>query len=169
MRISAALVLSCEGRRWGVTDPKTITAIALGSASLLAFLFIELRQSSPLLDLGLFKSRMFAGATSSAVGNYVALFIMLILMPFFLEEGLGLDPTATGLVLSVQPLLMAVSAAPSGWLSDRIGSRGLATGGMLILSAGLFGLSTLGPSTSIAIVVACLAVVGLGTHQIIES
>lgn len=157
-----------EGRRWGLADPKTVTAIALGSTSLAAFLWIELRHSAPLLDLGLFKSRMFAGATSSAVGNYIALLIMLILMPFFLEEGLGLMPTATGLVLSVQPLVMAVVTAPSGWLSDRIGSRGLATAGMLILSAGLFGLSTLGPDTSTAAVVAYLAVVGFGTGVFIS-
>jgi MFS family permease len=115
------------------------------------------------LDLSLFASRVFTGSVLSALCNYIALFVSILLLPFYLEEGLGRDPARAGLILSVQPLVMALVASPSGWLSDRIGSRGLATLGMLVLSGGLWGLSGLGAGAPGAHVVLWLAVMGFGT------
>jgi len=56
------------------------------------------------------------------------------------------DPES-GLLLSSQPLAMALVASPSGWLSDRIGTRPLAVAGMVAMAAGLLGLSFIGPAT----------------------
>jgi EmrB/QacA subfamily drug resistance transporter len=157
------LLVVSESQRWGAGFWMTWLALGLGVAGILAFVLIQLRNSSPLLDFNLFRSQVFSGSALSAVANYIALFCVFILMPFYLEEGLRLPTAVAGLVLSVCPLVMAVVASPAGWLSDRIGSRGLATGGMLILAAGIFGLSRLGADESIALVVLCLATVGLGT------
>jgi EmrB/QacA subfamily drug resistance transporter len=157
------LLLVSESQRWGAGFWMTWVVLGLGIAGILAFVLIQLRSTSPLLDFSLFRSRVFSGSALSAVANYIALFCVFILMPFYLEEGLHLPTAVAGLTLSACPLVMAVVASPSGWLSDRIGSRGLATGGMLVLAAGIFGLSRLGADESIALVVLCLAVVGLGT------
>ena len=58
---------------------------------------------------------------------------------------------------------VALVASPAGRLSDRIGSRGLATAGLLVLAVGVGGLSTVGADSSITVVMAWLAVMGLGT------
>jgi MFS family permease len=118
--------------------------------------------------LALFRSWTFSGAVLSALANYVALFAVILLIPFYLEEGLGLAPSRVGLYLAVQPLAMAVVASPSGWLSDRIGSRGLATGGMLLLVVGLVGASTLDAGSAVPTVICWLALIGLGTGVFIS-
>ena len=145
-----------------------LVAGGAGAAALVAFVLVERRSASPLLDLGLFRSRVFTGAAASALANYVALFGMILLVPFYLEEALGLSSSRAGLVLTAQPFAMAISASPAGWLSDRIGSRVLATGGMLGLAGGLLGLSTVGPETPEIVVAAWLGACGLGTGVFIS-
>jgi MFS family permease len=157
------LLLLSECQRWGAGFFLTWLSAGLGFVGMSVFILLQRRIASPLLDLNLFRSRMFMGASISAVANYIALFSVTILMPFYLEEGLGKSPAVTGMFLSVQPLLMALVASPSGWLSDRLGSRGLATAGMLVMAAGLFGLSGLGPDSGEARVILWLGTVGLGT------
>ncbi len=84
-------------------------------------------------------------------------------MPFYLIQGRGLSPAQAGLLLTAQPLIMAIAAPISGTLSDRIGSRTPGTLGMLILAGGLLLLSRLGPGSSFAYIALGLAVTGLGT------
>jgi MFS family permease len=143
-------------------------AAAAGLAALAGFVLIERASPCPLLDLGLFRSRIFTGSVASAVANYVSLFVIMLLLPFYLIEGLGLSAQRAGLVLSVQPLLMALAASPSGWLSDRIGSRALATAGLLVSSAGMLGLASLGPESTPLAAAGFLAVVGFGTGVFIS-
>lgn len=162
------LVAVVEGPTWGWLAPRTL-ALALGGLALLAgFTLLEKRVRAPLLHLELFRSRVFTGAVLSAIANYVALFVPIFLLPFGLREGLGLTPGATGAFLAVQPFVMALVASPSGWLSDRVGTRWLATSGMALLAVGLVGLSTLREGFGSAATVAWLAVMGLGTGVFIS-
>ncbi len=157
------LLAISNAQSWGASAWQTWVTSASGLVAMVVFVWLQARSRSPLLDLSLFRSRVFTGAVVSAVANYIALFSVILLLPFYLEEGLGLDPARTGMLLSTQPLVMALVASPSGWLSDRLGSRGLAFAGMLVMAFGLFGLSGLDQAGSQAAVVAWLAVVGLGT------
>ena len=99
----------------------------------------------------------------SAVANYVALFTIIIMLPFYLEEGKGYAPSRAGLFLSVQPLLMALVASSAGRLSDRLGPRWLCVTGMTIMAAGVALLSLSGAETAPWQVVIGLALAGLGT------
>ena len=162
------LLALSEGPVWGYASWKPWVSGVTGLAALAAMVAAGRRAVTPLLDLSLFRSRLFTSAMGAAVTNYVALFVVILLLPFYLEEGLGRSPASSGLVLSVQSLTMALVASPSGWLSDRLGSRGLATGGLLVLALGLGGLSTVGADSTTATVVAWIAVVGLGTGVFIS-
>jgi len=123
----------------------------------------ESERPAPLFDLSLFRSRIFTLSVTSAVFNYVALFTAVLLMPFYLEEGRALPPATVGLVLVAQPLVMAITASPSGWLSDRIGTRALTVVGMILVAGGLGGMASLGPASSEWAAAGWLALVGLGT------
>lgn len=150
------------GGQWGWTSWQTLAAAVLGLVFLAAFVRVETIREQPLIRLGLFRSRAFTGATLSAFCNYVSLFVSAILLPFYLMEGKGMPASQAGLLLAIQSLVMALTAAPAGWISDRIGSRGLAVTGLLILTAGLGGISTVGPLTTPIMVAAWLAIMGLG-------
>ncbi|MBN2803277.1 MAG: MFS transporter [Deltaproteobacteria bacterium] len=134
-----------------------------GVVILIDFVFYELRVKSPLLDVRMFKTRNLSVASLSAVANYIALFTVLMLLPFYLEEGLGFSTAKTGMLLSAQPLMMALFATPSGWLSDRFGSRIFAKAGMGIMGIGLLGLSFADDNSCIAIIIVWLGLIGMGT------
>jgi MFS family permease len=114
-------------------------------------------------DLALFRDRVFAAATLSAGMNYIALFVVTFILPFYLIQARGMSPSRAGLILTAQPIAMAVSAPLSGAISDRIGSRVPSTMGMLIMAVGLGLLARLGPNAPSREIVAALAVTGLGT------
>jgi MFS family permease len=157
-----------QGHAWGWTSAP-ILALLVGAVLLLgAFVLIERRVASPMLDLALFRHRLFSAATASAVLNYICLYTVTFVLPFYLIQGRSLNPAQAGLVLTAQPLVMAFAAPISGTLSDRIGSRALSTLGMGILSVGLLLLSRLGSGSPLSSVTLALAVVGLGTGVFIS-
>ena len=151
-----------QGHAWGWTSPAILVLLAAAAVLLGAFLLIEQRAANPMLDLSLFQRRLFSAAVSSAVLNYICLYSITFVLPFYLIQGRGLNPAQAGLLLTAQPLVMAIAAPVSGTLSDRIGSRVLSTLGMSILAAGLFLLSRIGPDTPLSSVAVALAIVGLG-------
>lgn len=157
------LIAVSRGVDWGWTSPATLGCAVGGIALLGAFVWQQTRAESPMLDLSLFKSKVFSGAVLSALGNYVALFVAIILLPYYLTEARGSDSLHAGIILSAQPLVMAIVASPAGRLSDRIGSRGLATSGMLVLAVGMGGLAFVDGQTPLWLVATWLGVVGLGT------
>lgn len=151
-----------QGSEWGWTSLPVLALMLLAAGLLTLFVQVELRVTSPMLDLSLFRNRLFSAATLSAVLNYAALYSIVFLLPFYLEQGRGLDTATAGLVLTAQPLLMAVTAPLSGTLSDRIGSRLPGTLGMGILTAALLMLSRLSADTPLSSVALALALAGLG-------
>jgi EmrB/QacA subfamily drug resistance transporter len=159
-----ALLLGLNrGHAWGWTSPG-ILAMTVASPVLLAvFVHLESRATSPMLDLGLFHSGLFSASTASAMLNYVCVSMVAFLVPFYLIQGRGLSPAQAGLLLTIQPLVMAVAAPLSGTVSDRVGSRWPATAGMLILAVGVWLLSQLDADSSWGLVELGLIVTGLGT------
>lgn len=158
----AILVGLNQGHAWGWTSPGILLSLAMGVLLLTLFLTIERRVAAPMLDLSLFNSRLFSAATLSAVLNYVSVFGILFLLPFYLIQGRGMSPEQAGLLLAVQPLVMTVVAPLSGTLSDRIGSRLPATLGMAVLATALVVLSRLGPESPLLHVAGGLALAGVG-------
>ena len=114
-------------------------------------------------ELRMFRSPVFSGAMAAAVLLYSSVFVAMLLIPFYLEEGLLMRPEQVGAILMAQPLVMAAVASPAGWWSDRIGTRILAAGGMLICAVilGAMGLLFDG-TTSLWLVAFTLVVLGLG-------
>ncbi len=121
------------------------TALALmGLAALALFLFIETRVASPLLDIRLFRNTPFAFSTLTALLNYSSVFGVAFIMSLYLQLIPGFGAEQAGLILLAQPVMMAVFSPLSGWLSDRIEPRIIASAGMAIVSASIFALSRLG-------------------------
>ncbi len=151
-----------RGSAWGWGSPRVLGLLGLALVLLAAFLVVERRVAQPMLDLSLFRRWLFSAAAFSAVLNYICTYTVIFLLPFYLIRGRGLDSAEAGLVLTAQPLVMALVAPLSGTLSDRIGSRLPATLGMSVLALGLFLLARLTPTTPLPGVMARLAVTGLG-------
>lgn len=157
-----------QGHAWGWGSPATLGTLGFAAVALTAFVAIERRGASPMLDLSLFADATFSAATASALLNYVSVYTVVFIMPFYLIQGRGLPAGRAGLLLAVQSIVMAVTAPLSGSLSDRIGPRAPIVSGLLVLAGGLAWLGTLGAATPLPVVTAALAVVGLGTGAFIS-
>jgi EmrB/QacA subfamily drug resistance transporter len=158
--LSLLLALN-QGHAWGWGSPAVLGLLALAAAALFAFVAAERRRPEPMLDLSLFGRRAFSGAVWSAMVSYLAQFAVIYLVPYYLQSR-GLGPLAAGAVMTAQPVMMMLTAPLSGTLSDRLGTRGPVVLGLAVLTAGLLGLSAVGPGTPLGLVILCNAVAGLG-------
>ena len=157
-----------KGAEWGWSSPSVLGLLAGAVFLLVVFIQIERRSSAPMLDLSLFRIPLFSTSVASAVLNYICVYSITFLMPFYLIQGRGLNSAQAGLLLTVQPILMAITAPISGAFSDRVGSRMPGMLGMGVLAVGLFLLSGLGSETGLWLVVLGLAVAGSGTGTFIS-
>ncbi len=159
----AFLLALNQGFSWGWASWPILSLLATAALALIVFVTIERHAPYPMLDLSLFRRRLFAASTASALLNYMGLYGIVFLLPFYLIQGRGLTPMAAGILLTAQPVAMAIVAPISGTLSDRIGSRLPSSLGMLILAAGIVLLSRLGPQSPLTMATVGLAVAGVGT------
>jgi EmrB/QacA subfamily drug resistance transporter len=164
----ALLLAMNQGYAWGWYSTPILGLFLFSGVSLASFIFVENRSQSPILDLHLFRNRVFSASVVSAILNYIAVFSILLLLPFYLLQGRGLSPSQAGLILTIQPIVMAIVAPISGSISDRIGTRLPTVFGMAILSLGIFLMSRLGPLTTIYEVGFALTIVGFGTGTFIS-
>lgn len=158
----ALLAALNEGHALGWMDVRIIGMFAASVLVFALFIRVELRAKSPMLDLSLFDNVVFSSTTFSALLNYCSVFSVLFALPFLLIQGRGLTAQHAGLILTAQPIVMAVMAPVSGVLSDRIGSRIPATLGMAILTGGILLLSATIQTDSLIAVAGALAVIGMG-------
>ncbi len=106
-------------------------------------LWVESRVRTPLLDLSLFRDRLFLMGNLTGLLNGVARNGVLFLLVFYLQGAEGKDPVEAGIELAPLAIGLLVLSPISGALADRHGSRLLATGGMLVTAVGLAGLTTI--------------------------
>jgi MFS family permease len=113
-----------------------------------------------MMDLSLFAERRFSFGILSGVGSYLVMFGVLLLVPFYVERGLGDGVARAGAELMALPLLFGLVAPLAGKLADRLGARSLTVSGMALVSGGLTVLALLRPGT--LGLVGLLAVLGVG-------
>ncbi|MGC5401181.1 MFS transporter [Streptomyces sp. DT20] len=139
------------GHTMGWTNPLADGLIAGGLILLAAFVVIENRVSAPLIELSLFRLRAFTfgnlAGLAISIGRGGMQFVLIIWLQGIWLPLHGYDYSDTPLWAGIFMLPLTagfLAAGPvSGYLSDRIGSRGLATGGALLFGASFLGLMLL--------------------------
>ena len=150
------------GGEVGWRSGAALGAAAVAIAALVAFLLVERRSAHPLLDLRLFRDRVFASATASLVLSFLAMFAIGFMMPFYLEELRGFSTEEAGLLLTPLPLALAVTAPLAGAVADRIGTRLLTATGLAICCVALVLIGALHAASSRADIIWRLALAGVG-------
>ncbi|HEX5923768.1 MAG TPA: MFS transporter [Baekduia sp.] len=144
-------------------DAHTIVALALAIVLLPAFLVIERRAPSPMLDLTLFADRGFAAATGAAFLAGLSRFALTFVFVLYFQGALGDDPIVAGVKLAPLALGMLISSPLAGAYADRHGARALAAIGMVVSAIGLAGMTTLGIGSSYWLAATWLLINGLGS------
>lgn len=138
----------------------------IGLAALAVFVFRQLRlqrDGRALLDLRPLGFRPFAVSLVLVVLGMMALFGVLILLPLYLQDVLGVSAFVTGLAVLPGGLVMGLLGPFVGRLYDRVGARPLVIPGTAVLALSLWGFTTVGASTSVPVLIGMhvLLVIGL--------
>ena len=108
-----------------------------GGIALVLFGLYERRTSSPLIDLRLFSIRIFTFGNLSLLLNALARGALMFLMTFSFQGLRGASPLTAGLMMLPLTIAIMVVGPISGRLSDRLGSRELSSGGLLVTAISL--------------------------------
>ncbi len=159
---SLSLVALMAGFSW-LPDARAVWLILAGLGGIGAFVVWETKTESPVLNVNLFrKSPTFAFSNLAALINYSATAAVGFLLSLYLQYIKGLDAETAGFVLVSQPIVMAIFSPLTGWLSDRIEPRIVASIGMALTVIGLALFTLLDGQTTLIFIEASLIFIGLG-------
>ena len=147
----------------GWDDPVVLAGLAAAAVLLPLFVLVEHRARAPMLDLTMFRDRMFAAATGAAFINGLSRFALMFVFVFYFQGAQGDDPITAGVKLAPLALGMLVSSPLAGWWADRRGSRTLSALGMVVTAAGLAGMTLLQADSAYWLSGMWLLVVGIGS------
>ncbi len=160
---ATTLLLAINAAKTGTLTSLPVLGFA-GAAVLAVVLFVavERRVREPMLEIDLFRIRLFAFSLASAFLFFVGTAGQELLVPLFIQQVLLASPATAGLAMSIVPFIRMLLSSPSGYLSDRFGPRWLASSGAALSALGLYGLSRVNANTPLAWIVGCLTVIGIG-------
>jgi len=159
--VSLLLALS-EGQEKGWDSSFIVLLFVSSVVFFIVFINIEIRTKQPVLDIGHFRNKQFAAANISALISFMAMFSVILLMPFLLLKELNYSPETAGLVFMSVPLVMSVVSPISGWLSDRTSSHVLSSIGIGFATLSILSLGYLNDNSSFMDVALRLSLLGLG-------
>jgi len=133
-----ALVTAIGQLASGTITLTAIGMVALFAISLSAFLLIEKKAKSPLLDLEIFKVKAFTLPCISNMLYFIGAFTMNIVGPFYFQGVLGFSPLQVGLFFLIMPIIMVIGSPIGGWLYDKHHSKYYSTIGMLVITGAMF-------------------------------
>jgi EmrB/QacA subfamily drug resistance transporter len=147
--LSATVYALIEVQRLGLSHPAVLAGLGLGVTCLSAFPWWEHRAADPMLPLTLFRERNFAVGNLATVFFYAAVSLGTLGLALFLQEGVGLTATQSGLATLPMPVLSFLLARTFGTLAGRNGPRlymavgpVVAAGGFLLMALSLHGRDT---------------------------
>ncbi len=159
----------------GISGPVQKIFSAAAMALFFMFLVWELSIEDPVLNLSLFKSRVFRNGNIAAFLTIVGMSSLMLLMPFYLQNVRNHSSLTIGLVMTAIPITMFIAAPIAGRLADTYGSRVLAVLGCALMSAslllmgstwgGIFEQPDMGQSIANVVAHLCLMGAGFGIFQ----
>ena len=160
--VSIVLAIN-QAPSWGLTSPAFLGLLLFGVLMLGLFVRVERGASQPIVDLSVFRNRVYASSIASMFLYFLAVGTAYYLLPFLLIQGLGYSSTIAGFVFALVPFSMGVLSPMTGGVSDRIGTRLLTTVGITVSAVTLVAMSFLGEGVAVGIVVLVLLFHGIGS------
>lgn len=151
---------------YGVINLPSLWAVGLiviGFVLLYAFIRVLKRTESPVLDLKIFKYKVFSRSCISAFMNYGSSYSVSFFLALYLQSIGALTASQAGLILLIQPIVQVTLSAKAGSLSDKMqDKRILPTLGMAITSFAVLMIIFLEVEANFYYIGAILILLGLG-------
>lgn len=156
-----------KASEYGLFSPIVIGCFLLSLVSAFTFVKIEQRVPEPMVSLSMFSNWSFSAGNLAKVCGYFGFASNSFMLPFYWDRALGLPATELGLVLTAFPIGMLIGSVVFGPLSDRVGTRVLATAGMVLLALAAASQTIVQPEMGVVPVMAAALLAGIGTGAFI--
>ena len=133
-----ALAMTLGRGNFGALNVGLLTATALGIG---LFAVAQRNAKNPLIQLASFRDPRLSASLAMSLIVATVMMATLVVAPFYLSRGLGLDAAMAGVALSTGPLVSTLSALLAERLADRFGAHRMMVAGLLSLATGTFLLS----------------------------
>ena len=162
--IQYGLTLTCVMYGFSLLpDREGFILLVAGTVMLLVFIAREYRISYPLWNVRLFSgNRVFLFSNLAALINYGATFAVTFFLSLYFQYTMGFSPEHAGMILVVQPVVMACCSPLAGRLSDRIAPGTIASAGMALSALALILLTFTGSDTPLIAFIGILVIFGIG-------
>jgi EmrB/QacA subfamily drug resistance transporter len=160
-----ALAMTMGRGRFGPLNTALLLAAVLGIG---LFLLAEARVASPLIRLAAFRNAVLSASLAMNALVSTVMMATLVVGPFYLSRALGLNEAVVGIVMSIGPIISALSGVPAGRIVDRLGAPFMVAVGLIEMAAGSFALSVLPGMFGIAGYIAAIAVLTPG-YQLFQA
>jgi MFS family permease len=154
-----ALAVTIGRGSFGSLNMALLAAAAVGAG---LFILAQARSESPLIRLAMFRDPLVSASLAMSVLVSTVMMATLVVGPFYLSGALGLEAAVVGIVLTVGPLVVALSGVPAGRIADRFGAHRMTAAGLAGLAAGCASLAMLPTALGIPGYVGCLIVIATG-------
>ena len=147
------------GRGVNQTNLAIITA---GIALFLPFLLLEKSANNPIINLTAFKEPNLTFSLLSSLTQAMGYLSVIFLLIMYLQGILGLDPLRASLLLVPGYIIASFMSPRLGRLSDKVGSRFVASAGISLMACAVIIFLTLGLSTPVYVIVVASIISGIG-------
>jgi EmrB/QacA subfamily drug resistance transporter len=154
-----ALAMTMGRGHFGALNLGLLLAAVIGAA---LFIRAERTAATPLIRMAMLRDPALRGGLGTSALVSTVVMATLVVGPFYLTRALGLDAALVGVVMSVGPLVAALTAAPAGRVVDRLGALRVTVTGLVGMAAGSILLSLLPVSFGVAGYVAPIIVLTAG-------
>jgi EmrB/QacA subfamily drug resistance transporter len=151
-----------EANSYGWGSARIVGAFVVAAVTLVGFVALERHQRAPMLDLTLFRNRTYVGANLVVLLVALAMFGVFFFVSLYMQNVLGFSAVQAGAAFLPMTILIILVAPIAGRLSDRLGSRGLITAGMLLVAAQLLYFSRLSDDATFWVLLPGLIFGGVG-------
>jgi EmrB/QacA subfamily drug resistance transporter len=151
-----------EGPQLGWTSGRVVAGLMVAVAAGLVFLAAERAAQDPMIDLGIFRNRVFTGGMTAQMLWAFGLFGIYFYTSLYLQDVLHFGAVEAGAAFVPMAILMAAGAAISDRVAARFGPHRSVGWAMAVMGAGIASVSLLGAHASFLALMPGLAVIGIG-------
>ena len=161
--IPLMLALSLAGVEYAWSSPVIIGLFVMSGVMLVLFVLAEVKSPNPIMPLHIYTNRVLGVALLATFVTGFGMFSAIIFIPLFFQGVLGASATSSGSFLTPMMLGIVVGAAISGQIISRMGGYRIpATVGVVIMTVGLFLLSTMSETTPYGLAIGYIVSLGFG-------
>jgi EmrB/QacA subfamily drug resistance transporter len=149
---------------WAWTSLALVTTAAVAVGALIAFVRVEMRAPAPILPVGYFRRRRFAGAVSANFcANFAYMGGFFITSVMLADTGLfGYDADQVALAISPRAASLGVMGPIGGYMAARYGGRRMASIGMVLIIASMVALAAITDGSPYYLILPGLVLSGFG-------